>query len=505
LAAVLSAAGAVFFGCGSNSGDPASAISTAGASGGGSAAGVTSTGGSLVASGGAAVGGGTSGGSAVTAGMTAGGSTVTAAGSGPTGGGASGGGGGAPTATGTVYNPNFSEFSGADCQVADPKDVSIDTLPDLFTMADGTSRMAKKSDWSCQRAYLKKVIEKYIHGEKPGRPSTVTGTVSATSIKVHVEQDGKMGDFSASISLPSGASGPVPAIIGLGGGSLDSSIVKGEGVAIINYDNYGISNEDNKSGVFTSLYGTAYSSTSSQVAWAWGVSRIIDVLIDEQKAGRNNIIDPTGIGVTGCSRLGKGAFTIGAFDERIALGIPQESGTGGVSALRIVATAPVGPNGKAAETISGAASVKGWFGTDFANYMSKVNTIPGDMHSLAAMYAPRGLLILDNSRIGELCSNCAYATASAAAKVYEALGVGKNVAYNGGNPDDPQNHCSFYPATQGEPLKRAIRAHLTKKAPPDGRLEPQAVTTVDLSKWIPWSAPTLSDDLRWDSPPLTAK
>jgi len=299
-------------------------------------------------------------------------------------------------------------------------------------------------------------------------------------------------------------SGPVPAIIGLGGGSLPASLVKDEGVAIINYDNYAISDENSKAGVFTTLYGSTYAATSSQVAWAWGVSRILDVLIDEQKAGRNNIIDPTGIGVTGCSRLGKGAFTIGAFDERIALGIPQESGTGGVSALRIVATAPTGPNGKAAESISGAASVKGWFGTAFSSYMTKLNTIPGDMHSLAALYAPRGLLILDNSRIGELCSNCAYATAMSTAKVYEALGLAKNIAYNGGNPSDPHNHCSFYTATQGEPLKRAIRAHLTKKAAPDGRMEPQTVTNVDLAKWIPWSAPTLTDDTSWNAAPLTA-
>jgi hypothetical protein len=109
----------------------------------------------------------------------------------------------------------------------------------------------------------------------------------------------------------------------------------------------------------------------------------------------------------------------------------------------------------------------------FATNKERVNTLPVDTHSMVAMVAPRGLLVLDNSRIGELCSTCQHAATAAGAQVFEALGVGKNVAYNGGNPGDPHEHCRFYEATQGEPLRRAIRAHLTKTAAADGRMEPQ--------------------------------
>jgi len=55
------------------------------------------------------------------------------------------------------------------------------------------------------------------------------------------------------------------------------------------------------------------------MAWAWGVSRIIDAL-EVTPAAR---INPTKVGVTGCSRNGKGALVAGAFDTRIALTIPQ--------------------------------------------------------------------------------------------------------------------------------------------------------------------------------------
>jgi hypothetical protein len=72
------------------------------------------------------------------------------------------------------------------------------------------------------------------------------------------------------------------------------------------------------------------------MAWSWGASRLLDVL---QESGQS-VIDPDRVGVTGCSRNDKGAFTVGVFDERIALTIPQETSTGGLPAYRIVDVLP---------------------------------------------------------------------------------------------------------------------------------------------------------------------
>ena len=83
----------------------------------------------------------------------------------------------------------------------------------------------------------------------------------------------------------------VPIIIGMGGSSLDSALVKAEGVATGVYDHNAMANEKSRSGKFTNIYGTS-SGAGSQAAWAWGISRVIDVLVDEKAAGRNNIIDP---------------------------------------------------------------------------------------------------------------------------------------------------------------------------------------------------------------------
>jgi hypothetical protein len=458
---------------------------SAGTAGSGATGGVPTTGGTGTAGTGTA-GTGTAGTGTAGAGGTSGGSGGTSAG------GTSGGTGGDG---GFAYNPDFEEFSGEDCQVGEPAEANNAKLPDLFESFDGT-RIASKADWKCRRAELKKAVETYIHGAKPGKPDMVTGTVSATSVTVNVTVGSKSINFSLPVSLPPGASGPVPAIIGLGGVSSfsgDASLadtVKGEGVATMNYSHGDIANEGSRNGKFTDLYTNT--GVSAQVAWAWGISRVIDVLVAERDAGRNEIIDPTAIGITGCSRNGKGAFTIGAFDERIALGLPVESGTGGVSAFRVVNTAPVGPNGKPAQSLSSAwTEAQGWFGSVFNNYRNNVNEIPVDTHSLVAMYAPRGLLVLDNSRIGELGSSAQHAATAAAAEVYKALGVEKNIAYHGGNPSDPHEHCGFY-QTQVPALQRAIKAHLTRTAAADGKIEPQPAGTADLPEWIDWQAPVLN-------------
>ena len=508
---LLAIAAALAGACGASpgSGGTGGTTGAGGTSSGGTGGTTTGTGGTTTGTGGLGTGGTTIGtGGSGTGGSGTGGSSVGGSGGSGTGTGGAGTSAGGGSGNASVYNPNFVEFYGSDCTVAAPADVSISgQLPNLFTKLDGTT-IAKRSDWRCRRAEMKAVVEKYIFGAKPGAPDMVTGSVSTTAIKVHAVLGSKSIDFTVPISIPSGAKMPAPIIIGLGGSSLDPGTVSAEGVATGTYDHQGMMSESSRTGLFTNLYGTS-TGVSSQIGWAWGFSRIIDVLISEKAAGRNNIIDPTAVGVTGCSRDGKGAFTVGAFDERIALGIPQESGTAGVSAMRIVNTQPKGPNGNPAQSLSNAVSTAvGWFGPTFeSTYINKVDTIPGDTHSLAAMHAPRGLLVLDNSRIGELCATCQHAATAAAQVVYQSLGIGANVGYNGGNPTDPQNHCQFYPTTQAPPLQRAIRGHLTKTAAPDGRMEPQPAGTANLATWVPWSttAPTLTNDVSWASPPLTSQ
>src|SRR5689334_3584632 len=68
------------------------------------------------------------------------------------------------------------EDEGADCAVSLPGSTTADSkLPDPFKKLDGT-RITTKSDWRCRREEIKKLAERYVYGEKPGKPASVTGT-----------------------------------------------------------------------------------------------------------------------------------------------------------------------------------------------------------------------------------------------------------------------------------------------------------------------------------------
>ncbi|HEY7485813.1 MAG TPA: cellulose-binding protein, partial [Streptosporangiaceae bacterium] len=284
-----------------------------------------------------------------------------------------------------------SEDDGADCPVSLPGSLTANSrLPDPFRKLDGT-RISTTSDWRCRREEIKKLAERYVYGEKPAKPAGVTGTVTSTNITVNVSQNGRSAGFSAGVQLPSG-SGPFPAVVVLGGFGADTATIRSSGAAVISYDPLAVGREgtprNNKQGAFYTIYGSS-SSTGLLAAWAWGVSRIIDVI--EQSGG--NILKADSVGVTGCSRYGKGAFAVGAFDQRIALTMPIESGSAGVPILRGI------PGESGAQPLSSAYSEQPWLGDAFNSFTGNPTTLPVDMHEVVGMVAPRGLFIMENPHI----------------------------------------------------------------------------------------------------------
>ncbi|MEV6037891.1 fibronectin type III domain-containing protein [Nonomuraea sp. NPDC052116] len=376
------------------------------------------------------------------------------------------------------------EDEGADCTVTGLPDAgSLPTdskLPDPFKKLDGT-RISAKSDWRCRRQEIKKLAEKFVYGEKPGKPASVTGTVSRTGITVNVNHNGKSSSFSASVDLPSG-SGPFPAVVVLGGFGADTAAIKAAGAAVINYDPYAVGKEgtprNNKQGAFYSVYGSS-SSTGLLLAWAWGVSRIIDVI--EQSGG--GILKADATGVTGCSRFGKGAFVIGAFDQRIALTMPIESGSAGVPIFR-------GIPGEGAQSLSSAYGEQPWLGDAFGSFTSSPTRLPVDTHEMVAMVAPRGLFIMDNPHITNLGPKSASVAALGGAEVYKALGAGDNITYWSDIQDG--NHCANR-AEWRTPLQQNIQKFLLKTGNAPGAIRISSKALGNLAEWRDWQTPTLGD------------
>jgi Glucuronyl esterase, fungi/Cellulose binding domain len=382
------------------------------------------------------------------------------------------------------------EDEGADCPVTLPGSLPANSrLPDPFKKING-SRISAKPEWRCRRAETKKLAERYIYGEKPRKPASVTGTVSGTNITVNVSEGGRSASFSARVELPSG-SGPFPAVIVLGGFGADTATIKAAGAAVINYDPLAVGREgtprNNKQGAFYSVYG-ASSSTGLLMAWAWGASRIIDVI--EQSGG--SVLKADAMGVTGCSRYGKGAFTVGAFDQRIALTMPIESGSAGAPILRGI------PGESGAQPLSSAYGEQPWLGDAFSSFTGNPNTLPVDTHQVVGMVAPRGLFIMENPHIDWLAARSGSVAALGGAEVYKALGAGANITYWSDVQDG--THC----ASRNEwrtPLQQHIQKYLLKTGSAAGTIRISSRKSGNLAEWRDWPTPTLSDGQPSDPPP----
>lgn len=268
-------------------------------------------------------------------------------------------------------SPTINERQDAACGIPSNFNFASNAkLPDPFTSANGT-KITTKAQWPCRAQEISQLFQKYELGTLPPAPSSVTATFSGGSIKVTVTDGGKSISFSAKISTPSGGKAPYPAIIGIGGASIPSQA----GVASITFDNDGMAAQQSKSshgtGLFFNLYGSS-ATAGATTAWAWGVSRLIDAL--EMTPSAN--IDTKKLGVTGCSRNGKGAFIVGALEPRIALTIPQESGSGGAACWRISdAQKAAGKNIQTAGEIIGE---NAWFSPNFNTWATKTSSLPVD-------------------------------------------------------------------------------------------------------------------------------
>ncbi|KAF2114896.1 hypothetical protein BDV96DRAFT_494289 [Lophiotrema nucula] len=349
-------------------------------------------------------------------------------------------------------------------------------LPDPFTFFSGT-KVATKADWECRQKEISAAMQAQELGTLPPKPSTVTATGSGTGLSITASDGGKSVSFSVTIKKPSG-SGPFPAIIAYGGASLPIPAT----VATITFNNDQVGAQASSSsrgqGKFFDLYGSGHSA-GALTAWAWGVDRIMDAL-EQVDTG----IDPKRVGVTGCSRNGKGAFVAAALVPRIALGLPQESGSGGAACWRISDSEKAA--GKNIQTSSEIVGENVWFSKNFNTFATKSSTTATDHHELAGLVAPRGLLSIEND-IDWLGPVATTGCMKAGRLIYKAAGVPDNMGFSlvGGH-----SHCQF-PSSQSTELNAFIDKFLLNKSTSTAGIE-KSSASVDVTKYIDWTPPTLT-------------
>lgn len=311
---------------------------------------------------------------------------------------------------------------------------TISGLPNPFEFSDGSGVVESFCQWSQRRNEIKREIEHYEIGDKPTFES-VDATYSGGTLTVTVKNAGKTLKLTAKISVPSG-SGPHPIVIGMDGntGSLSSSYfskciqVPFTHTQIAEYNSGFAGGGKSQNDPFFQFYPNTFYK-GDYCAWSWGISRLIDgleIVKDQIHADLGHIA------VTGCSYAGKMALFAGAFDERIALTIAQESGGGGINSWRV--SEQIGSD------VEGISNTNyDWFMSSFkTNFNGKTSKIPYDHHELIAMIAPRAFLAFGNPDYTWLGDKSGYISLRAAEEVWKAMGIDERFGYviEGGH-----SHC----------------------------------------------------------------
>ncbi len=351
----------------------------------------------------------------------------------------------------------------------------IETLPDPFLFADG-SRSSLYKDWEKHRAEIIHYLQKYEIGEKPAvSKDQVWAQIKNDTLKINVRVGDEILCMRAKIDYPEG-DGPFPAVIGIGfgSGSLPKELFENRKVARIAFNFTQVTSHTQRRGnePINKIYPDK-TYIGSYSAWPWGVSRILDAL---EKLGDKSRIDMKHIAITGCSFAGKMALFSAALDERIALCIAQEPGGGGVDSWRVSET--LGN----VETI--ARTNYSWFIEDMRQFSeTNVAKLPIDHHQLAALIAPRALLVLGNTDYEWLADESGYVSCHAARKVWEQFGIADRMGFSivGGHM-----HCQL-PKEQYPEVEAFIDRFLLGKPADTNIQKAEMFKNVDFQKWMPWA------------------
>ena len=380
--------------------------------------------------------------------------------------------------TGAHYPaPNFPPF--AQLPIVRP-------LPDAFQFNDGIRR-PWFSNWEQRRNEIKAAIENYEIGPVPDcHDCTITanyvppaaGSTNGT-LTVNVTRNGKTLTMTSGVYIPQGmGNGPFPAVIPMeiasfsfppyfynypigaptppDYGSLPASIFQNLPIATVGYVSTDVagysftSPSDHTMDPFYQLYPelcegvcTGTSNQGEYAAWSWGVSRLIDGMeIATHQAVNPLPVDMKHLAVTGCSFAGKMALVAGAFDERIALTIAQESGGGGATSWRV--SHEIEAQGTVEDVDD--TNYDWWIGSMQQFSGDNVFKMPVDQHELMAMVAPRALLETGNASQYWLTNGSGYVASRATQLVYNTLGIGDRFGFF---IDGLHAHCATNPIETG--------------------------------------------------------
>lgn len=299
---------------------------------------------------------------------------------------------------------------------ADYKFLPVDSLqdnpvmPDPFKKPDGT-RVGSLEEWPEQRTYLKALLQYYLYGHVPPKPTKEELSLTRLSddefippgssvkgrkqvYRVTINRNSLSHSFHFNLWRPEGKK-RYPTLINnymrpqstQPDYSWEEGVRRGYMVVVFHRKEVAPDekeNADRSEGIFP-LYPEYDFFTIA--AWAWAYQVIIDVL-DELE-----VIDIDKIIVTGHSRGGQTAMAAGIFDERIDMVAPSTGGPWSVGSFRQRDPEDYRGTMDYGELIKG--GFPHWYHPRFIEFIGKQNKMPFDSPTLIALVAPRPLLNLN--------------------------------------------------------------------------------------------------------------
>jgi dienelactone hydrolase len=342
-------------------------------------------------------------------------------------------------------------------------------FPDPLTAFDG-KKITTKDEWEkTRKPELKELFQRYMYGRLPPTPKVIGllkhedktafgGKVTLREVELQFDLFEKKNPLPIYllIAIPNERTGPVPVFVGanFGGNHLycpDPNIrvpdswmypkypgvknnkataegrgkepgvwpleyAASRGYAVATFYNGDVQpDRPEVAEGFRALMATtdgkaADDLTATIMSWAWGVHRCVDYLTTLPE------LDAKRVAVVGHSRLGKTALLAGAFDDRIALVVPNQAGCGGTGPSR-----HSDPKAEGVKRIN--TSFPHWFSASFKAFNDATEKIPFDQHCLAALCAPRPVLYTNAAE--DLWANPSgqFEMLKLASPVYELYGV----------------------------------------------------------------------------------
>ncbi len=312
------------------------------------------------------------------------------------------------------------------------------TLPELLKCEDGT--LVDSIDvWNTKRRpEILRMFEEHVFGTLPAGkiplrtkirssvPDALEGRALRREVTVYFSDDDHGPQMDLLIYTPAGATEPVPAFMGYnfdGNHMLEKDprihlteswvlnrkelgiedhkardasrsgsasrwsvpeiVGRGYGLVTIYYGDVDPDFDDGFQNGIHALFGKGDSPRAANAggsisAWAWGLSRALDVLESD------STINAKKVAVFGHSRLGKTSLWTGATDQRFAMVIANESGCGGAALDKRIF----------GETVSRInTAFPHWFCINHRKYNNNEAEMPVDNHMLIALSAPRPVYV----------------------------------------------------------------------------------------------------------------